>query len=347
MEILIATLVVVLLLAGVALIVVLVRMGRASVVSLVEFERVAVFRDTGEFLEIRGPGLVSIRKRSLFSRRGELLRDQYGRVVQDYATDEHKFDLRERAQTLGDEHCITGDSAVVSISPAVVYQIMDPEKLVLNVQNHYEALATAINATLRAAVGAMTLTNVITGRESIATEMRARLQEQADRWGISIISLEIQDIKPAPEVEMAMNERRAAEEEVERDRLDLVVRAEARLQGAEADNRTAIAQAEAEKQASITHAEAQRQSAITIAEGEKEADILRADGAAALYKMLVALGPGADVALRYEQIQALKALSESNNAKLVIAPTNLTNIDGARDISVVENLVSNNASPYG
>ena len=93
--------------------------------------------------------------------------------------------LREVASILEDEHCITSDSAVVNIRPAVVYQITDPQKLVLNVQNHLEALRTAITATLRAVVGSMTLTDAITGREAIATQMRARLAEQADRWGES------------------------------------------------------------------------------------------------------------------------------------------------------------------
>ncbi len=67
----------------------------------------------------------------------------------------------------------------------------------------------------------MTLTDAITGREAIATQMRARLAEQADRWGISMISVEIQDIKPEASVERAMNERRAAEENAERDRFEL------------------------------------------------------------------------------------------------------------------------------
>jgi regulator of protease activity HflC (stomatin/prohibitin superfamily) len=62
----------------------------------------------------------------------------------------------------------------------------------------------------------MTLTEVITGRDTIAGALRAGLQEQADRWGMRIVSLEIQDIKPAVEVEGAMNERRAAEEQTER-----------------------------------------------------------------------------------------------------------------------------------
>lgn len=305
---------------------------------LVEYERVAVFKHTGEFVGIRGPGLVRIWPGLLFLP-GEQVRDQYGHPVMDPTLASSKFDLREVATVLGDEHCITSDSAVVNIPPAIVYQVTDPEKLVLNVQNHYDALQTAINATLRAVVGTMSLTEVITGRETIADAMRTRLAEQADRWGISVISVEIQDIKPEQSVEKAMNERRAAEENAERDRFDLVVRAEARLQGAQADNQASIALAEAEKQAIITRAEAQKQAAITIAEGEKEAEILRSEGSASLYRVLTSLDNGAEVALRYEQIQALKNLGDSSNSKLVIVPANLAAIRDLRDLPSIENMI--------
>ena len=328
-----------LLLIVIAVILVISYLNKIQRFTLVEYERVAIFKVTGEFVGIKGPGLVRILPAfpPLFP--GEQARGQYGQLVTDPADQLSKFDLREVASILEDEHCITSDSAVVNIRPAVVYQITDPQKLVLNVQNHLEALQTAITATLRAVVGSMTLTDSITGREAIATQMRARLAEQADRWGISMISVEIQDIKPEASVERAMNERRAAEENAERDRFELVVRAQARLQGAEADNQASIARADAEKLATITKAEAQKLAAITIAEGEKEAEILRSEGVASLYKVLMGLGAGADVALRYEQIQALKNLGDSSNSKLVIVPANMAAIGGARDVSMIEQVI--------
>ena len=296
--------------------------------NLVQFERIAVFKDTGEFLDIRGPGLVRIRRKFLFLSTGEQVRDQYGNVVADTSLPSSRFDLRENPIQMADEHCITRDSAVVNITPSIVYQITDPEKLVLNIGNHLTALGLAAKSTLRAVVGTMSLTDVITARESIAQEMRAQLAEQADRWGINVISLEIQDIKPEMSVERAMNERRAAEEQAERDRFQYVVSAEAKLQGAAADNKATISNAEAEKQATITKAE-----------GEREAEILRSEGAASLYKVLMNLGAGADIALRYEQIQALKNLGDSSNSKLVIVPANMAAVSDVRDIPLIEQVI--------
>ena len=311
---------------------------------LVQYERVAVFRNTGELVGIRGPGRVRIRPAFLFLT-GEMVRDENGAPVTkaNVYQGNGKFDLRERpAYSQGGyhrQHCITADSAVVSIVPAVIYQITDPAKLVLNIENHNFALQTATNSTLLAVVGTMTLTEAITGREHIASATAARLAEQAERWGISLISVEIQDILPDPMVEEAMNERRAAEERAERNRQDTVVGAEARRQGAIADNEAAIARAEMEKQTTVANAEAYKQAAIARAEGDRAAEILKAEGVAALYKTLMDLGDGADIALRYEQIQALRNLSQSPNSKLVIVPENLSRINNVGDISRLEGIL--------
>lgn len=301
--------------------------GRVLIFPLVEYERVAVFKKTGEFVGIQGPGRIRIWPSIWFILSGEQVRGQYGQVVTKENLEDpiSKFDLRERAENMHEEHCITADSAVVGVTPAVVYQITDPAKLVLNVQNHLTALGNSVTAILRSVVGGMLLTDVIAGRESIAEQVSRRLSEQADRWGINVISVEIQDVKPDPAVEQAMNERRAAEERAERDRQDLVVAAEARRQGAKADNEVTIARAEADKQA-----------AIMKAEGEKEAELLKAEGISALYKVLMDLGSGADIALRYEQIQALRNLGDSSNSKLVIVPASMGMVGNLAELPLIE-----------
>lgn len=311
---------------AVAIVIALYIMRRVQIHHLVEYERIAVFRVTGEFKGIRGPGRVLVWP-PFFSFGGEQVRGQHGQIVtkNTVTSPDSRFDLREVAHTLEEEHCITGDSAVVDIKPSIIYQITDPAKLVLNIANHYTALANSVTAILRSVVGGMALTEVIAGRESIASQVETRLSEQADRWGINVISVEIQDVTPDPEVADAMNARRAAEELAEKARQELVVEADARRQGAEYDNETTIARAEAGKRA-----------AIVKAEGEKEAELLKAEGIAALYKTLMDLGSGADIALRYEEIQALRNLGDSSNSKLVIVPANMAMVGSLAELPAIE-----------
>ncbi len=336
--------------------------------NLIEFERIAVFRTDGTFSAIRGPGTVRVWP-TIFPFlpiiRGDQVRGTHGQVVTradaqglsgirsgaemvrregsdfKYNLDPSStFDLRETAMVLGTEHCNSRDNVGIDITPAIVYQITDPAKLVLNVSNHELAMYTALNAALRAVIGTMTLTDVTTAREEIASQTATRLASQADRWGIAVISVEIQAIEPDTEIMNAINERRAAEENAEASRQTLVVQAEARRQGAVADNERNIAEAEAEKQATITRAE-----------GEKEAEILKAEGATALYKMLMELGDGADIALRYEQIRALRNLGDSPNSKLVVVPANvaanMATLNGLHDIPFVEGVMPTSPNSGG
>ena len=124
----------------------------------------------------------------------------------------------------------------------------------------------------------MTLTEVITGREIIATGMGQRVTEQAERWGISIINLELQRIAVSAEVERAMNQRRANEESAEAERRTAELRAEAARQ-------QYVVEADAKRQGAASESEALRiqadaeSYAITArAEGEKKAEELRAQG---------------------------------------------------------------------
>ena len=350
-------------------------------IRLAQFERITVFKSSGEFSDVRGPGnfwiwpdiklfvlagpiIISgeeIRgthgqivdndylKGYKISSRGEIGRDLTGLgrsrsdatidiegrsegIASRISTPKPTFDLRETSINLGQEHCITRDSAVVAVHPSIVYQITDPQKLVLNISNHEQALVNAVNSALRATVGGMSLTDVITGRTRVAAEMTAALSEQADRWGITVVGVDIQDIRPGEEVEEAMNKRRAAEETAEQSRQANVVQAQAELEGSSIRNDKLLAEAEAQKRA-----------AIILAEGDKESEILKAEGAAALYKMLMDLGDGADVALRYEQIQALRNLGDSSNSKLVVVPANvaanMTTLNGLHDIPFVEGIL--------
>ena len=196
--------------------------------TLLEYERLVVFSISGRFVGVRGPGLVFI---------------NFGLVPGG-----ETIDIRDTVVNLPAEQCITADSSVVTIHPAVVYKITDPGKMATEIKNPEVGITTATNAALRAIIGTMTLTEVITGREIIATGMGQRVTEQAERWGISIINLELQRIAVSAEVERAMNQRRANEE------------------SAEAERRTAELRAEAARQQYVVEADAKRQGAASESE---------------------------------------------------------------------------------
>ena len=277
--------------------------------TLAEYERMVVFTATGRLKAVKGPGLIHL-------------------WPWETVPDDALMDLRDMVVRDKVLHCQTSDNIVVQIEPAVVYKITDPAKTLTEIQNPEAGITTSAHASLRAIVGTMSLTQVITSRQGIAEQMSSNIAMQAERWGMDVINVEIQEIILDQEVVSAMNLRRAQEEESEANRLATVVQADAKRQAALADS-----------EALRTLADAEKYAVIAKAEGDKTAEILRSEGIASLYQVLAKLGDDVDVALKYEQIQALRTIGESTNSKLVIVPENLSQINGLRDVSLLDRAV--------
>ena len=101
---------------------------------------------------------------------------------------------------------------------------------------------------------------MLSKREQINEVLRAKLDEQTERWGGKVTTVEIREIIPPRDVQDAMNRMLSAE----RNRRAVITESE----GARQSN---INVAEGEKQAAILRAEGQRQSAILEAEGFSQA----------------------------------------------------------------------------
>lgn len=295
-------------------------LGRNRFYRLRDYERVAVFHISGRFAGMRGPGFGFI---------GFNLLPPEGPPI----------DLRDQVDAIAAEQCITADSSVVNVAPVVVYKITDPGQMITEVKNPEAGIGSATIAALRAIIGTMTLQEVITGRETITAGMKERVSEQAQRWGISIIYVEIQSIRVSAEVERAMNERRANVELAEAERRTAELRAEAARQQYVVEADAKRQGAESESAAQRTLADAEKYAIIARAEGEKAAEELRAQGVAVMYSTLRNLGEDVDAALKYEQIQALRTLGAAPNAKLVIVPENLARFDSVRSVTRLENAV--------
>lgn len=132
------------------------------------------------------------------------------------------------------------------------------------------------------------------------------LDEATDQWGIKVSRVELKNIIPPKEIQMAMEKQMKAER----------------------DRRETLLQAEGHKDAAITRAEGDKQAMILAAEGERDARIARAEGEAkAIYlaKKAEADGirelreAGADAAiLELKKYEALVRMADGKASKIII-----------------------------
>lgn len=226
----------------------------------------------------------------------------------------NRIDLRETVYDFPRQTVITRDNVATDINALLYFQITDPVRAVYEIANLPDAIEKLTQTTLRNVVGEMDLDETLSSRDTINTRLRALLDDAADKWGVKVNRVELQDISPPPDVKGAMEKQMRAE----RDR-------RAAILAAEGSKTASILQAEGTREAEIRKAEGFRQARILTAEGEAEATMriaqAEAQAIASISSALAGLG-GNPVAylLGVRYIDALKEMVSGKDNKVVYLP---------------------------
>jgi regulator of protease activity HflC (stomatin/prohibitin superfamily) len=200
-----------------------------------------------------------------------------------------------------EQEVITRDNAVILTNAIAFIKVTDPVKAVYGVTDFSEAIRNLIMTTLRSIVGEMELDEALSSRDKIKARLRESIADEAVDWGLTVKSVEIQDIKPSESMQKAMEMQAAAE----RERKAVVTRAEGAKQSAilEAEARLESAKRDATAQVTLAEASAEAIRRVSAAIGEQS-------------------GPMSYL-LGEKYIAALERMGDKNNAKLVVLPADL------------------------
>src|SRR6186713_1950893 len=208
-----------------------------------------------------------------------------------------KVDIRETFIEVPSQTNITKDNAPINIDFLIYWYIVDPLRSIVNVQNFSGALQGIATTTLRAVIGDILLDDVLSKREQINEVLRAKLDEQTERWGGKVTTVEIREIIPPRDVQDAMN----------------------RMLSAERNRRAVITESEGARQANINVAEGEKQASILRAEGTRQSSILEAEGySGALQQIFAAARQVDEKTMTLQYLEALKALGSGPATKFVI-----------------------------
>jgi regulator of protease activity HflC (stomatin/prohibitin superfamily) len=215
----------------------------------------------------------------------------------------YKVTTKDLILDVQEQEVITRDNAVIVTNAIAFIKVTDPVKAVYGVTDFGEAIRNLIMTTLRSIIGEMELDEALSSRDKIKARLRESIADEAIDWGLTVKSVEIQDIRPSPSMQRTMELQAAAERErkamvtkAEGEKQSMILSAEARLESARRDAAAQVMLAEASSQA-ITK--------ITSAFGQNE------------LPMFYLLGE--------KYIASLGKMAESPNAKLVLLPGDLQN----------------------
>lgn len=196
-----------LLVAGLTIAVLLIVLAVVSLAVVREYERGVVFR-MGHARPLYGPGL-----RCLIPLVDKMIR----------------VDQRVVTLTIPPQEVITRDNVPARVNAVVMFQVVDPLKAILAVENYAVATSQIAQTTLRSLLGRADLDTLLAQREDLNNDLRTIIEAQTRPWGIEVRVVEIKDVEIPESMQRAM----AREAEAERERRAKVINARGELQASD------------------------------------------------------------------------------------------------------------------
>ena len=213
----------------------------------------------------------------------------------------YKMITKDIILDVNQQEVITKDNAVILCNAVAFIKIVSPTKAAYGIQDFNEAVRNLIMTNLRSIIGDMDLEGALTSRDHIKAKLREQIADDLVDWGLTVKSVEIQDIKPSPSMQKAMELQGAAERE----------------------RRAAVTKAEGAKQAAILEAEARLESA----KRDANAQVMLAEASAESIRRVTASIGDQTTPMLYllgeKYIASLEKLGESGSSKVVVMPADL------------------------
>jgi len=126
-----------------------------------------------------------------------------------------KVDIRTKAVDVPEQEAITKDNVSVKINAVIYYKVFDAGKAIIAVENFRYAVSQLAQTTMRNAVGAVTLDELLGQRDKISNEICSIIDKATDPWGIKVENVELKDVSLPEEMKRVIAKIAEAEREKE------------------------------------------------------------------------------------------------------------------------------------
>jgi regulator of protease activity HflC (stomatin/prohibitin superfamily) len=179
----------------------------SAVKILREYQRAVVFT-FGRFQSVQGPGLI---------------------LLVPFVQEMVRVDLRTQVIEIPTQDVISMDNVSMKVDAVLYYNVSDPERAIIKVQDFQPATVMLAQTTLRAVLGQHQLDEMLSERTKLNVDVQGILDGQTETWGIKVSNVEIRTVELTENMIKAI----AKQAEAERDRRAKIIHAEAELQAAQ------------------------------------------------------------------------------------------------------------------
>ena len=171
----------------------------------------------------------------------------------------YKHTLKEQAQDVPEQVCITRDNVQVGVDAVLYLQVLDARRASYGIGDYLFAISQLAQTTLRSEVGKIDLDRTFVERANINASLVSELDKASNPWGVKVLRYEIRNINPPSDVITAMEKQMRAEREKRAVVLTSEGERDAKINVADGEKQRVIRESEAAKQKQINEAEGQAQ----------------------------------------------------------------------------------------
>jgi regulator of protease activity HflC (stomatin/prohibitin superfamily) len=212
-----------------------------------------------------------------------------------------RISTRDIIMDIPQQEVITKDNAVIRTNAIAFVRVTNPKDALYGVEDFKLAIASLIMTTLRSIIGEMKLDEALSNREMIKSRLKDSIIDDVADWGVTVKSVEIQDINPSGSMQDSMERQAAAERE----------------------RRAIETTAEGNKNAAILEA----QGKLEASKLEAQAQVALANASAKAMQMIAQATDGKELPAMFllgdRYINTLEKMTLSPNSKFVIYPADI------------------------
>ncbi len=212
-----------------------------------------------------------------------------------------KISTRDIIMDIPQQEVITKDNAVIRTNAIAFVRVTNPKDALYGVEDFKLAISNLIMTTLRSIIGEMKLDEALSNREMIKAKLKNNIIDDVADWGVTVKSVEIQDINPSGSMQDSMERQAAAERE----------------------RRAIETTAEGNKNAAILEAKGK----LEAAKLEAQAQVALANASASAIEMISDAVQGKELPAMFllgdRYINTLEKMSKSPNSKFIVYPADI------------------------
>ncbi|WP_247702403.1 slipin family protein [Streptomyces sp. F63] len=190
-----------------AAVAVLLLLAMAAIKIVPEYERGVVFR-LGRIIGAKGPGLF-------------VIIPVVDRMV--------RVSLRTVTMDIPPQDIITKDNVTVRVNAVTYFNVVDPNRSVVAIEDHIKGTSQIAQTTLRSILGQVDLDELLINRDEINQRLQRIIDDVTNPWGVKVTLVEVKDV----ELPQPMRRAMARQAEAERDRRAKVIHAKGEFEAAQ------------------------------------------------------------------------------------------------------------------